>query len=684
MLEEAERRRAEEEARKLREAQERQRREEEEQQRRAEEEQRRKQEEEARRRAEDERRRRHDELRRREEEERLALEHEQRRRRQERDRLDSDDLPLLTPDGLSAPLEIASVAPEEIEYPALSANGGDAIVAEPTLPPPSAAQLQVQMEAEFRRREQELKDQMLADERRRQMEREAQQNLERLERENRARIAAEQREREDRERRERVEREQMEREEREARRREEAERKAQEEEALKQRVLEERRKDEQKRMEAERRKREDELARQRRAQEEADRKRAELAALRVGRSRSSLQRARPVLIGLMVVIGAALASVNFIPIDAYLPRIEKLASDHFKEQVKIRTMRFTLFPAVSLKMEGVTLGVAQDAKFDTVLVYPELSSLFDERKVIKRVVAANGTAVQEVVPRLATWIDSGAEDRQLRVGRLDLKNLKLEVQGLTLPSIDAEVVLNGQGRVVTAVLRTSDTKFEAVMTPRDDGVEVDINARTWIMPIGPNIEIFQLSAHAVAAKGRLSVSGIDALLYSGKVLGNLNASWANGWSVEGDFESQRVDTSKVIALMTEDARVFGQIDAKFHVAMSAATPDALPASTKMDGVFSVKKGDLSGVDMVRVLQGAREGSGSTRFEELVGAFTIGGGRYQYKNLKLQSGLLSAAGALDIGPGGETSGRVQIELKSRAAPQRANLGIAGTLKAITLR
>jgi uncharacterized protein involved in outer membrane biogenesis len=272
----------------------------------------------------------------------------------------------------------------------------------------------------------------------------------------------------------------------------------------------------------------------------------------------------------------------------------------------------------------------------------------------------------------------------MRIGRVDLKNLKLDVQGLAVPNIDAEIVLNTQGRVSTAILRTTDTKFEAVMTPRDDGVEMDITARNWTFPFGPKLELLELSAHALASKGRIAVSGIDALVYGGKLQGSLNGTWANGWSAEADLDLQRVDTSKIIALMTDDARVFGQLDAKVRMTMGAATPDAMLATSKFEGSFSIKKGDLGGIDMVRVLQGARDGSGSTRFEELTGAFTLAGGRYQYRNLKFQSGLLSAAGSLEVGAGGEASGRVQIELKSQAAPQRANLAISGTLKAIYLR
>jgi len=76
--------------------------------------------------------------------------------------------------------------------------------------------------------------------------------------------------------------------------------------------------------------------------------------------------------------------------------------------------------------------------------------------------------------------------------------------------------------------------------------------------------------------------------------------------------------------------------------------------------------------------------GATRFEEISGALAIGGGRYQYRNLKLVSGLLSANGGVEVSPSKDVNGRVFVELRSQAAQIRGNFIIDGNLKAVVLK
>jgi hypothetical protein len=110
-------------------------------------------------------------------------------------------------------------------------------------------------------------------------------------------------------------------------------------------------------------------------------------------------------------------------------------------------------------------------------------------------------------------------------------------------------------------------------------------------------------------------------------------------------------------------------------------------SPKVDGTFVIKKGDLDGVDLVRALQSGGRGvtqGGATRFEEISGSVGLVNDRYQFRNMKLQSGLLSSAGSFDVSPDKDVSGRITVELRSQAAQIRGSFVVNGGLKAIALR
>ena len=72
------------------------------------------------------------------------------------------------------------------------------------------------------------------------------------------------------------------------------------------------------------------------------------------------------------------------------------------------------------------------------------------------------------------------------------------------------------------------------------------------------------------------------------------------------------------------------------------------------------------------------------FEEISGTLTLTSGRYQYRTMKLSSGLLTAGGAFEVSPNKDVSGRISVELRSQAARIKGNFIVDGDLKAIVLR
>ncbi|MCW5626744.1 MAG: hypothetical protein KIT73_18655, partial [Burkholderiales bacterium] len=94
-----------------------------------------------------------------------------------------------------------------------------------------------------------------------------------------------------------------------------------------------------------------------------------------------------------------------------------------------------------------------------------------------------------------------------------------------------------------------------------------------------------------------------------------------------------------------------------------------------------------GVDLVRALQSqSREPirGGKSRFDEVSGSLNVAGNRYQYRNLKLQYGLMVANGQFDVMPDQEVTGRVYVELKSSSNQFRGNYAVMGNVKAMMLK
>ena len=543
--------------------------------------------------------------------------------------------------------------------------------------------------AEFEKQQEELRKREEEEERHREQEDQARMAMERAEREDQARAEAERREAEDHERRERMDRERQDREERERKRQEEKEARIREQEEVKTQREQERQRQDAMKVEHERRSREDDLAKRRKDQEERDRKRAEVDALKKQKGiRTPLDRLKPVIIGVVALIVVVIGAVQLVPMNSYVPSIEKLASAHIKEPVSIGSMHVSILSGFTIILQDIKLGTTQDIKIDKVSLSPEFGSVFGDIKIIRRMEADSVTVAEEVLPRLSKWLDAAVADKKMQIGRIVVRSIKLESRVAKVPPFDADFQLSPEGAMEKAVLSSNDGKLNIELVPHDNQIDIALSAaKGWVPPVGPQIEFTDLTVKAVAAHNQIRIEKFESLLYGGAAKGSAIVVWGGPWSLEGDVETQRIGMQELMALFTREAKSTGQLESKLRYSMSSPALATLFDAPKIDGSFDIKKGDLDGVDLVRALQSGGRGvtqGGATRFEEISGTLALAGGRYQYRNMKLSSGLLSATGAFEVSATKDVSGRISVELRSQAAQIKGNFAVDGELKAVVLK
>ena len=644
----------------------------------------------ARREREDEERRQRDEIdrqRREEDEERRRREDDERRERDEADRRRREDAERRSREEADRRREEESRRKREEEERARLAAAAKSDLPEFDLSGLRAMESQVA--AEFEKQQEELRKREEEEERHREQEEQARMAMERAEREEQARAEAERRQAEDQERRERMDRERQDREERERKRQEEKEARIREQEEAKIAREQERQRQDAIKIETERRMREEELAGRRKSQEERDRKRAEVDALKKQKGiRTPLDRLKPVVITLAVLIVVVIGGVQVVPLNSYVPAIEKLASEHIKEPVSIGSMHVSILSGFTINLQNIKLGKTQDVRIEKVALSPEFGSVFADIKVLRKVEVDSATVAEEVLPRLHTWLEAAVADKSIQIDRIAIKSIKLETRAARVTPFDADLQLSPEGSIQKAVLSSTDGKLNLELVPHDNQIDIAMSAvKGWVPPLGPQIEFSDVTLKAVATHNQIRVEKFDALLYGGAAKGSAIVNWGGSWSVEGEVSTERISLNELMALFTRDAKSTGQLQSRFRYSLASQGLATLFDSPRIDGSFDIKKGDLDGVDLVRALQSGGRGvtqGGATRFEEISGTMALSNGRYQYRNLKLSSGLLSATGAFEVSPNKDTSGRISIELRSQAAQIRGNYNVDGDLKAIVLR
>jgi hypothetical protein len=113
------------------------------------------------------------------------------------------------------------------------------------------------------------------------------------------------------------------------------------------------------------------------------------------------------------------------------------------------------------------------------------------------------------------------------------------------------------------------------------------------------------------------------------------------------------------------------------IAASGEMLDKLGTGAKVDWTFAVSKGEISGIDLARTLQSGKSVGGTTTFNELTGQAVVDQGKVAIRNVRIDSGPLQAAGAVDLEGGKTLAGRFNADMKVPGTTLRAALVVSGS-------
>jgi hypothetical protein len=226
------------------------------------------------------------------------------------------------------------------------------------------------------------------------------------------------------------------------------------------------------------------------------------------------------------------------------------------------------------------------------------------------------------------------------------------------------------------------------LSPKDKTWHATITGRGWQSPLGPAVTFDELNVVAVFAPGQATLASVEGRVAGGALKGTGKVSWASGIRAEGEFSVTNGGAGPLLAFFTRDFSLSGSVTTAGTFALQGASLKTLFADPRADANFTVERGELNNVDIVRAVQSpSRDGvrGGKTRFDSLTGSLQVGDKMHAYRKLQLNSGPMNAAGTLDVAGNGDIAGRVNAELGSKTiVVARANLNVSGNLKAPLLK
>ncbi len=387
-----------------------------------------------------------------------------------------------------------------------------------------------------------------------------------------------------------------------------------------------------------------------------------------------------------VVLVALIALPFFISLNDYIPQIEKEVSAKLNEPVSIKSIRLVVLPLPHLKIDGITVGKAEDIKLGKVLVTPELLSLLGSPKIIRSIEIESLNVAEHGIGKIFAWSkpDPRRPDQPaaFRVESIRLDNATVTLDKTSLGPFDARVRLDSKGAAQDASITTQDGKLKAVIKPDEkSNYQIEATAKAWKPPFGPAVLFDELAVKGIATANAADFSHVSAKLYGGTVNGKATLGWEKGVRLKGALDVNQIELKSLVPLFSPGTPVTGRLSAKPVFSASAADAGLLTNALRVETPFSVHNGVLHGVDIqsaaTNLFKQGQKG-GETRFDQLTGHLVMERGAYRFTGLKVASGVLAADGNVNISPRKELAGRVTAHVKALGTSAAVPLNVSGTV------
>jgi uncharacterized protein involved in outer membrane biogenesis len=376
----------------------------------------------------------------------------------------------------------------------------------------------------------------------------------------------------------------------------------------------------------------------------------------------------------------------FISLDDYIPQIEKEASTRLKQPVSIKSIKFAALPSPHLRIDGIAVGATDEIKLGKVTVTPDLFSLLQPTKVIRRIDIDSLVLTRKAIDQIPAWAKSDAakspqQPPPFRVESIRFNNALVDLGKTRLGPFDARVNLDTKGEPEDASITTQDGRLKAFVKPHKSEYLVDASAKSWTLPVGPRLVFDDLIIKGVATLDQVRLGEVSARLYGGTAVGKTTISWKKGLRLDGRFTLSRLELRQLAPLLSPGTHVSGRLSAKPFFSAAAASADRLVDALRLETPFSVQNGALGGVDIHKAATSLiKQGTsgGETRFDELSGQLVMEHGSYRFTQLKIASGALAADGNVSISRAKELSGRINAQVKLAGTSANVPLNVGGTL------
>jgi hypothetical protein len=291
------------------------------------------------------------------------------------------------------------------------------------------------------------------------------------------------------------------------------------------------------------------------------------------------------LVGLLALLMLAMTAAYLIPLDTYVPEVERALGEQLHEPVSVQHLRIAALPLPHLELQEVRLGGQEGIVARSINVEPDLPALLAGEVVLRRILVQDGTAslvqVRKLVDSLAK---APATAPRVALRELHLSGMSLLAPGMTLGPIEGKLEFAQTGELERAWFAMDEQKITAVLLPLpEQHFSVKAQAHAWAPPQLPQMLLDDLQIEGVLGEQDFVAQKFAVAARGIRVSGSGKVEFSDGWRVQAALAQIDAPLEQVMALLEKPVELTGAISAKGALSGKANTLGALKDNFRFSG-----------------------------------------------------------------------------------------------------
>lgn len=178
---------------------------------------------------------------------------------------------------------------------------------------------------------------------------------------------------------------------------------------------------------------------------------------------------------------------------------------------------------------------------------------------------------------------------------------------------------------------------------------------------------------------RLTVSDLEAKLYGGTAIGLGSLDMLNR-QVNLGVAYSKIDMKGLVPVISQQVIMSGRMEGQTSLSMRFNGVDKFPANTRMFTLFHLRSGEVGKLKLMKAVNRSvkRQDADKLHYQDIAGVIAVDGNGFRLANLMAKADLYDVEGFVNVSPGQQLEGALDVSVKQTAQLVTMPLLVGGTL------